>query len=148
MFKRSGSANLTALLKKAESFHGHLGPFLVIGVRMGLAGLRELKARRNERGLHITVMLKYSVPFSCIIDGIQVATNCTIGNKKLMLKKSSKLMAKFRLENGRPITVKVNPVAFNRLKDKLLAKNIPSKEVRNLAKTIASMPEEELFEIN
>lgn len=42
MLKQDRIGELDVILKRAAEFHGHLGPFLVIGVRMGLIGLREL----------------------------------------------------------------------------------------------------------
>jgi len=144
MLKQSTDKELMALLNKAADFHGHLGPFLVLGVRMGLIGVRELEAKENEEKLRVTVMSKYSVPFSCVIDGIQVATKCTIGNKKLRVKNSSEIAAKFELQNGEQVTVKVNPATFNKLKNKL-PENISGEELRELADLVISMPEEELF---
>jgi len=144
MLKQSTDKELMALLKKAADFHGHLGPFLVLGVRMGLIGVRELGAKKNAEKLRVTVMSKHSVPFSCVIDGIQVATKCTIGNKKLRVKNSSGIAAKFELQNGEQVTVKVNPATFNKLKNKL-PENISGEELRELADLVISMPEEELF---
>lgn len=136
---------LTPTIKKAADFHGHLGPFLVIGVRMGLIGVRELEVKGNDEMLHVTAMLKYSVPFSCVVDGIQVATKCTIGNKKLRLRSSSGIAARFELQRREQVTVAVDPTAFERLKNELLSENVPPEEVRKLAYLLASMPEEELF---
>ena len=136
---------LRDLLSEAEEFHGHMGPFLVIGVRMGLIGLRELNAQRNDEKLHATAMLKYSVPLSCVIDGIQVAIKCTIGNKKLELKDSSEIAAKFELQDKGQIKVAVNPKTFSRLKGRLLAESVPPEETQKLVEIVASMPEEELF---
>ena len=136
---------LIPIIKKAADFHGHLGPFLVMGVRMGLIGVRELEAKGNEEKLRVTVMLRNSVPFSCVIDGIQVATKCTIGNKKLRLRRSLGIAARFELQRGEQVTVAVNPASFDTLKKKLLAENVPPEEVRQLAQLVASMPEEELF---
>ena len=145
MSKQDRTEKLDAILKKAEEFHGHLGPFVTLGVRMGLIGLRELRVKRNEEKLRATAMLEYSVPFSCVIDGIQVATKCTIGNKKLRLRSSPGITARFELQRGEQVTVAVNPAAFERLKNKLLSENVPPEEVRKLAQLVASMPEEELF---
>ena len=136
---------LDVILRKAEEFHGHLGPFLVLGVRMGLVGVRELGAKENAEKLRVTVMSKYSVPFSCVIDGIQVATKCTIGNKKLMVKNSSGITAKFELQNRRRVNVAVNPVTFNKLKNELQSEKVSSEELRKLAQLVISMPEKELF---
>lgn len=145
--KDDTDTGLMSIIKRAKDFHGHLGPFLVIGVRMGLIGVRELGVKGREEELRVTAMLRYSVPFSCIIDGIQVATKCTIGNKRLKLKhKSSQIAAKFELQDEeKEVNVLVNPVAFQELKSQLLAQDLPPEEVRRLAHVIASMPEEELF---
>jgi formylmethanofuran dehydrogenase subunit E len=132
-------------IKRATGFHGHLGPFLVIGVRMGIIGVRELEAKDNGNALRVTAILKYSVPFSCVIDGIQVATRCTIGNQKLNLIDSSGIRAEFELQQREKVTVTVNPTAFNRLKSRLLSENVSQEETEKLAYMIASMPEEELF---
>ena len=136
---------LMSIIKKAADFHGHLGPFLVMGVRMGLIGVRQLGVKENDEKLLVTAMLRNSVPFSCVIDGIQVATKCTIGNRKLMLKSSSEIAARFELPSRQQVTVTVNPATFGRLKKELLSENVPLEEVRKLAQLIASMPEEELF---
>jgi len=136
---------LDTILKKAAEFHGHLGPFLVIGVRMGLIGVRELKAKENGNELRVTAMLEYSVPFSCVIDGIQVATKCTIGNQKLKLIDSLGITVEFELQQREKVTVTVNPTAFSRLKNRLLSENVSQEETQKLAHMIASIPEEELF---
>ena len=146
-FENKWDTTLMAVIKKATDFHGHLGPFLVIGVRMGLIGIRELGAKRNDEELHVTAMTKPYVPFSCFVDGVQVATHCTIGNRKLRLRVSSSIAAKFELQNGEQVTVRVNPSTFNGLKNGLLAEESSPEEVRKLVEIVASMPEKELFMI-
>jgi len=136
---------LMKIVNRATDLHGHLGPFLVIGVRLGLIGIRELGLKKNDEKLHVTAMVKNSVPFSCVLDGIQVTTKCTIGNKKIRLKRSSGIAAKFELPDGKQVTVEVNPTTFERLKNELLRENVSSEEVQKLAQTVASIPEEELF---
>jgi len=145
--KDNMDTELMSIIERAEDFHGHLGPFLVIGVRMGLVGVRELGVKGREEKLRVIAMLRYSVPFSCIIDGIQIATKCTMGNKRLRLKrKPSQIAAKFELQDEeKEVNVLVNPITFQALKSQLLAEDIPPEEVRKLAHVIASMPEEELF---
>lgn len=144
-FEKAKKGELEILLRKAVEFHGHLGPFVVIGARMGLIGVREMGAKRNDAELRITVCSKYSVPFSCVIDGIQVATKCTMGNKKLRLKNSSGITARFEVRNEKQVTVKVHPAIFERLKNKFLSENVPTGEMHELAQIAASMPEDEMF---
>jgi len=134
-------------LRKAANFHGHLGPFLVIGVRIGLVGLRELELKQGTEKLHATAFLNYSVPFSCVLDGIQVTTRCTFGNQKLTLKNSTGIAAEFQLPNKRRVRVAVNQTTFNQLKMKLLSEKISNHEIQELAQVIASMPEKDLFVI-
>lgn len=68
--KQKIDSELTNLMEKGAEFHGHLGPFLVLGIRAGLIGLRELGAPRRFGQLNVTAKLKLSVSFSCLIDGI------------------------------------------------------------------------------
>lgn len=142
--ERSVDAELMFIVERAAEFHGHLGPFLVIGVRMGLIGLRELGIEKNDGNLRITAMLRDSVPFSCTIDGIQVTTKCTTGNQKLKLIDSPGIAAEFELQHREKVTVAVNPTTFNRLRNRLL-EDAPPEEARKLAWMVASMPEEKLF---
>jgi len=145
VFDKGKKGELETVLRRAVEFHGHLGPFVVIGARMGLIGVRELGAKRNDGRLRVTAQLKDSVPFSCVIDGIQVATNCTIGNKKLRLRNSSGIAARFKLRNEKQVTIRVHPAIFERLKNKFLSENVSPEEMYKLAQIAASMPEEELF---
>ena len=92
-----------------------------------------------------TAILRNSVSFSCAIDGIQVATKCTIGNSKLRLRSPSGIAVRFELQRREQATVAVDPTVFNKLKNVLLSENLLSKEVRKLAPLVASVPEEELF---
>ena len=143
--KQTQKQELATLVRKAAEFHGHLGPFLVIGVRMGLIGVRELGVKENSEKLRVTAMLRHQVPFSCVVDGIQVATKCTIGNQKLKLINFPGITAGFELPHRKKLTVTVNPTTFNRLKGSLLSENVSPEETQKLALMIASMPEEELF---
>jgi formylmethanofuran dehydrogenase subunit E len=65
-------------LKRAAEFHTHLGPFLVVGLRMGRVVTREFGAAPFS--VRITAHTGRIPPYSCLVDGIQVATQCTIGN--------------------------------------------------------------------
>jgi formylmethanofuran dehydrogenase subunit E len=82
--KSKTSSELTSLIKKAADLHGHLGPFLVIGVRMGSLAKKILNANAEENNeFRVTARLPLLTPFTCIIDGIQATTQCTVGNQKL-----------------------------------------------------------------
>ena len=72
-----GESSLT-IVDNAVNFHGHLGPYVVLGVRMGLLA----KARLGFHG-HFDGKVKAYVgegpPVSCLADGLQVSTGATLG---------------------------------------------------------------------
>ena len=65
-------------LKKAIEFHGHLGPYLVLGLLAGEAALKKLKAKKYF-GIILTVYGANKKPKSCLIDGLQLSTGATYG---------------------------------------------------------------------
>ena len=70
--------NRKITLRQAVSFHGHLGPYLVIGLLMGEYALKKIKARPHL-GLEVKVYGAVNKPKSCLIDGLQLSTGCTYG---------------------------------------------------------------------
>ncbi|MCX5707014.1 MAG: formylmethanofuran dehydrogenase subunit E family protein [Candidatus Omnitrophica bacterium] len=65
-------------LKKAVEFHGHLGPYLVLGVLAGDLALKKLKCNKYF-GLEVKVYGASKKPKSCLIDGLQLSTGATFG---------------------------------------------------------------------
>lgn len=65
-------------LKEAESFHGHLGPWLILGILAGEAALKKLKCKKYF-GLDVKVWGASRKPKSCLIDGLQLSTGATYG---------------------------------------------------------------------
>lgn len=147
--KLSQEQELNDLIKKATEFHGHFGPFLTLGVRMGLIGLRELRVTEDETQLHVTAMLDDALPFSCMLDGLQTSTKCTVGNKRLAWKESEKLEATFELkDNKHRVRVKVNSAVVQELKRKLKKMQPSDEVVRQLGSEMASRAEEVLFSVS
>lgn len=137
--------NLDSIVKEAVDFHGHLGPFLVLGVRMGTVGLIELQVKKGDFKLQTTAILEHTVPFSCTIDGIQVATGCTVGNGRLKLKNTKNVIAsEFDLNGKKRVSVALKPMKLKELK-RALPQDVHSYKNIQLARTIASSPQEELF---
>ena len=87
-----------ALQNKAVEFHGHGGPFMIIGLRMGLIALRRLDAY-GWFDLRCRVRLRWRPPDSCILDGIQVSTGCTTGKHNLEVEEGDGVSAHFTKEN-------------------------------------------------
>jgi len=74
-----------ALVEKAKEFHGHICPFLVLGLRASEVALEKLGlARAGEKetiGEEILAIVECN---NCFTDGVQVATGCTLGNNSLI----------------------------------------------------------------
>jgi len=151
MSERDRIVEMDVALKRAEKFHGHLCPFLALGVRMSLIGIRELGAKGNNEDLQVTLMLENPSSYPCFIDGVQVTTECTINNKKLMLRalnNFSGIAVKFELPSKGEVTVAVNPTSFEALSsimEKLVSENFPPDKFQQLVQRVISMSEEELF---
>lgn len=67
-------------------FHGHRCPFMPIGYRMGLAGMRTLAiGRTRDHGAYALVEIGVGHPQTCMADGVMAATGCTYG--KLLMER-------------------------------------------------------------
>ena len=140
MTKKRG---IESLIKDSVKLHGHLGPFLVVGVRMAILARRTLNLDEEDDRLRVTVKVPLFTPFSCTIDGIQAATSCTVGNQKLLIEDSAKEMAAcFRLRNSaESLRISVNQKVVEELINRI-SEGIASEE---LARRVASMRDDELF---
>jgi len=74
-----------ALVKKAEEFHGHICPFVVLGLRASEIAMQRLNLRKAGEaetvGEEILAIVECN---NCFTDGVQVATGCTLGNNSLI----------------------------------------------------------------
>ena len=110
---------------------------------MGLAGLSQLDVK-SEEPFNIEVELPLQVPYSCIIDGLQISTKCTVGNRKLTIEKSQKIEASFRRDDRR-ITVTLNHQVLMRLRSRIVGKPATDQELQDMALKLASIPVNELL---
>ena len=129
----------------ARKLHGHVGPYLVIGLRMGFAAKKALNILETESTLlRAEVSVPMYPPFSCLLDGVQVSTTCTIGNQRLQIKNSKIIQATFTKENSSKI-VKIKLA-------KTFQEEIDQRHKQNLldepyAWKIAEVPENQLFDL-
>jgi formylmethanofuran dehydrogenase subunit E len=63
--------------------HGGFGPFIPVGIRIGLDAMQRLKADRHD----VTVLYYDGglPPCPCVADGIMIATQATPGQKTLLM---------------------------------------------------------------
>lgn len=77
--------NINELVESAVKLHGHAGPYLNLGIKMGLLAL-ELLGAKGYFDLSTEVEVKNRTPFSCLIDGLQISTGCTLGKGNIKVK--------------------------------------------------------------
>ncbi|ADM27700.1 formylmethanofuran dehydrogenase, subunit E [Ignisphaera aggregans DSM 17230] len=73
------------LIEKAKWFHGHICPFLVLGLRISEIAMKRLGVSRAGEAETIGEELLAIVEANnCMADGVQIATGCTLGNNSLI----------------------------------------------------------------
>ena len=71
------------IIEDLERFHGHVGPFVALGGRIGEHAVVEHKIPRYF-GLTVDVECKSGPPYTCIIDGLQMSTGATMGKANII----------------------------------------------------------------
>jgi formylmethanofuran dehydrogenase subunit E len=138
-------------------FHGHLGPAVIAGARVGMAGLRAVDAK-GYFDIDVTCegpMVK--PPQSCFLDGLQVATGATLGKRSLHWKEAQQVVVRFRnTTTGKtaelsltPALLKLMPAFARKPKSETAHGNGPDNQAAedrlgSIARRIAAMPEKEL----
>lgn len=130
------------LMKKAVEFHGHGGPFMVIGLRMGLTALKRLNAN-GWFDLSCRVKLNWRPPDSCIIDGIQSSTGCTMGKNNLIVEEGNGIKSKFTSSNG-IVTISLKKDIFDNIHRSL---NKGEEEYEKLMNSLIKATNDEIFKI-
>jgi len=130
-----------SLEERAIEFHGHDGPYMVIGLRMGLTALEMLNCK-GWFDLECEVKLHWNPPDSCVIDGIQSSTGCTMGKKNISVVEQSGVMACFR-SGEKVLTLVLRHEVISKIKDNMVDEDIP----HDMIEDIEEADLEELFEI-
>jgi len=99
------NVSLKEMIERGIDFHGHLGPFLVLGIRMGLVGLREMGSLGYEN-IMVEAKTGTTPPLSCLVDGLQISTGCTLGKGNIITEPLGRAEATF-LKDGHSLTLRV-----------------------------------------
>ena len=103
-------------LANVVQFHGHLGPAVVAGARMGMLGLRAVEAK-GYFDVEVTCegpMAK--PPQACFLDGVQVATGATMGKRSLQWVQADRILVRVKnTRTGRVVDVRPTPALMELL---------------------------------
>ncbi len=126
--------DLNELVSRAVEFHGHLGPYLICGVKMGLLALRLIRSR-GYTGLTVTAETGVTPPVSCLVDGLQVATGCTLGKGNIAVHGGGHARALFRTTD-QSVVIELRPE---------WPEKFAQLDGETAAKTVLRASDEELF---
>jgi len=129
-----------SLLEEAEKFHGHLGSFLVLGMKAGLCANEILG--KDIFKMRARVETASTPPRSCFVDGVQLTTGCTMGKRNVELVSGESLSVTFTRAEKR-LTLCVKPALLDKYSG--IASMAESEKA---ALSLVDKPIEDLFEIS
>lgn len=106
------AVDLAALVDRGTLLHGHLGPFLVAGIRMGLLAL-ELLRSPGYFGIRVESGTGSQTPLSCLTDGIQIGSGCTVGKGNLFVFNDRVPRGRFFTDGGEAVEITLRPEALD-----------------------------------
>ena len=131
-----------SLESRAIEFHGHDGPFMTLGLRMGLTALEMLDCK-GWFDLDCEVRLIWNPPDSCVIDGIQSSTGCTMGKKNIAVVEKPGVEAVFASKE-KVLKIKLKDEVIEKIKNNMTEEDIPHEMIEALENIELS----DIFDIN
>jgi formylmethanofuran dehydrogenase subunit E len=131
------------LLTQAGRFHGHIGPFLAIGLRMGIIANEVLGRTPMQTRARVTVEPK--PPRSCVVDGIQITSGCTMGKRNIEIEPDEKTVSATFTRGDSSVTVTLLGAFLEKMEADL--DGAAEKAVVDYSYQIMDTRPEELFEV-
>ena len=129
------------VLEQIEKFHGHIGPYAVIGYKMGEIANQLLGSEPFSKNAIVWTGTK--PPISCIIDGIQISSGCTLGKGNIIVNQDGIPKAIFTNNNGKRIEITLKSDVTHEIDNSVTEENI---EI--YSKKLFQRSNQELFEIS
>ena len=128
-------------LKQIQKFHGHLGPYVVIGYMMGKLANENLGPDPFSKS--VVVWTGLTPPLSCLIDGIQISSGCTLGKGNIAVKPDGIPKARFTNKNGKHIEISLKHDIKHEIDTTVTERNAES-----YSKQLFRRSNQELFDIS
>jgi len=130
--------NLDDMIERGIKLHGHAGPYLNLGIKMGLLALKNLKAK-GYFDLSVEAELEYRRPMSCFVDGLQISTGCTMGKGNIKVKnQTGNINALFKTED-KNLRIFLKPEIVKSL-------DFEKESCEDLSQKVLDIPNAELFD--
>ena len=128
-------------LRQIERFHGHIGPYAIVGYKMGEIANKTLGSDPFSK--KAVVWTGTTPPLSCIIDGLQISSGCTMGKGNILVKQESSPKVQFTNNDGKKILITLKPVIKQEIDTTVTEENIAS-----FSEKLYQRTDQELFDIS
>jgi formylmethanofuran dehydrogenase subunit E len=131
-----GETDFDTLLQFSKDFHGGVCPGIVMGTRMTIAAMRELRLNVFEKNSDLIVYVEID---RCMADAVQALTGCSLGKRTLKYQPYGKFAATFvNTKTGKAVRVSTIDTPNN-------------KQVRtatqDIVKKLSEVPETDLLRV-
>lgn len=113
----------TPALQRMYEFHGHLGPYVVLGYRAGMHA-RTLLESPGYFDLTVEAVCPLATPMSCFLDGVQLGAGCTVGKRNLSVTEGTGIRCIFRRKSGESVAIALAPDVPGRIKELIAADGV------------------------
>lgn len=131
---------MNKILDDIKKFHGHIGPYVIIGYKIGIIANKLLDSDPFSK--KVKVWTKKFPPMSCVIDGIQLSSGCTIGKGSIIVKNGEFLKTEFSNNEGKKIQISLKM----QIKEDI-EQNVKKDNMESYSKKILQMLDSDLFNI-
>jgi len=123
--------DLKKVLEIAKEFHGHICPYVALGVKASMVAMEELGVGRLSFDESVQERILAIVECNnCFTDGVQVTTGCTLGNNSLIyLDLGKNALILLRREDWRGIRIYIDG-------EKLKERYFPEEAIRLFEKVV------------
>lgn len=135
--------NIQSLLEKSARHHSHLCPRQILGVRLGLLGMKTLGFDAPPPEKRLLTIVETD---GCFVDGITAATGCTVGHRTLRVEDYGKTAAVF-VDTVKGQAIRVAPALDVREKACACAPDSHQHYIAQMT-SYQVMPDKEMFTVN
>ncbi|NVO67010.1 formylmethanofuran dehydrogenase subunit E family protein [Methanofollis tationis] len=130
----------TFTVEDLAAFHSHLGPYIVLGYRIGRFAREQIC--KDPFSLKARVFCTTIPPQSCLADGVQLGSGCTLGKRNIELIRSDDVYCEFESDGK---TVRVVPAPF--FLPPRVENDDYERQIEEYAEKMYYLPDSDLFSV-
>ena len=132
---------VTPPLRRILEFHGHVGPYVVLGYRMGQTAMRVLESP-GYFDMTAAVESPLQPPASCLIDGVQLGSGATTGKRNLTVSEGAIARGTFVTKPGKIAVIALRPELPEKIQGWIDAEGLEA-----TGRRLLEAPEGEIFAV-